>query len=276
MIMKTLIEILKQFDIEKDNWMGTWDENAVTECFYKCAKKILLDGYFLVNNKYIIDLGAIELYYHEEEGDIKDHIMYHTNEHIAKAELCKDGYPYFKFGSLNLHTSGVDVTFEKEKDEKTGEEKKYRASFLIRAYRAIRIDNKKDDDVLKILHEPNPIYDCCSTHIFDDMFIDGISFDGDNKTEIRWVTLKTSKKVEIEKLPRKNVAVMYKMNKKDNGTFEKVTKQYYEDNMKVFENEEYKNQISKVEFFTTNKKTYLQDQRPWLFVREDLIEKIRK
>lgn len=271
---KTLIEILKQFENNKNNWKGTWNENAVAECFKPCAIDLLCKGYFLVNGKYIIDLGAIELYYHEEKTNgIKDHIMYHTNEHLAKAELCKKGYPYFKFGSLNLHTSGVDVTFEKEKDEETGEVKNYRASFLIRAYRAIKIDDNKD--VQKILHESKPVFDCCSTHIFDDMFIDGISFDGENKTEINWLTLKTSKNVKIEQLPRKNVSVMYK---KDNGKFEKVTKEYYEDknNVNVFENEEYKSQISKVEYFSINKKMYLQDQRPWLFVREDLIEKFKK
>ena len=45
--------------------------------------------------------------------------MYHYGENV----------PYFpKAGSLHPHRSGVDVTFENE-------DKEYRASFLIRAYR---------------------------------------------------------------------------------------------------------------------------------------------
>ena len=42
----------------------------------------------------VVILGAIELYYHEEEGDIKDYIMYHiperycnTKSKVVKLEL---------------------------------------------------------------------------------------------------------------------------------------------------------------------------------------------
>jgi hypothetical protein len=163
--MEKLIEILNEFDKRKDEWKGEWNVEAIAKCFEPCAKEILCNGYFLVNNEYIIDLGAIELYYHEENGTIKDHIMYHTNEHLPKnyKEVIKykGGYPYFKLGSFNLHTSGVDVTFENQN-------KKYRASFLIRSYRVLKKENEED---VKSLVMP---FDACSTHIFDDMFYSGI------------------------------------------------------------------------------------------------------
>jgi hypothetical protein len=73
--MEKLIEILKQFDQERTKRKENWNEASVAESFHPIAENILCNGYFLVNEMYIIDLGAIELYYHEEEGDIKDYIM---------------------------------------------------------------------------------------------------------------------------------------------------------------------------------------------------------
>ena len=102
--MENLIEILKQFDQERTKRAENWNEASVAESFHPIAENILCNGYFLVNEMYIIDLGAIELYYHEEEGDIKDYIMYHTNEHSSKSKVFElnGGFPYFKFGSFNL------------------------------------------------------------------------------------------------------------------------------------------------------------------------------
>ena len=82
--MEKLIEILKEFDkirkrdVNEDKWRDKSIEEkyeTIAEWFRPCAEKILCNGYFLINGKYIIDLGAIELYYHEEDGDIKDFIM---------------------------------------------------------------------------------------------------------------------------------------------------------------------------------------------------------
>ena len=144
--MKGLIEKLEQFDSKRNELQndGLWNENVVADCFHPCAKEILLGGYFLIDKKYIIDLGSIELYYHEEEGEIKDYIMYHTNDHPSKSRVfnLEGGYPYFEFGSFNLHQSGIDVTFENE-------DQKYRASFLIRSYRVL-----KNGESLKDSQEP--------------------------------------------------------------------------------------------------------------------------
>lgn len=213
--METLINILKQFDKKRRTKKVNakqWNENAVAECFKDCAKQILCDGYFLVNDKYIIDLGAIELYYHEEDGEIKDTKMYHTNAQVPKAfkkrldnypnqlplfyKVLKEneGYlPYLKKGSFNLHQSGIDVTFENDDNEQD----KYRASFLIRSYRMF----EKDDPNREII-----LYDPCSSHIYEDLYNAGLLFWGNEKISIQWVkNNEFGKEIEDEPCPRRNL-----------------------------------------------------------------------
>ncbi len=244
--MKELINILKKFEDERAKKKnGIWDANAVAKCFEDCAKEILCNGYFLVNNTYIIDLGAIELYYHEEEGSIKDHIMYHTNEHPSKSKAFeKNGnkYPYFNFGSFNLHQSGVDVTFENEGQH-------YRASFLIRSYRVFK---KEEEDKIYGTLEP---FDKCSTHIFDDMFYEGITFDGKKRTIIKWVVFDKKCSLDPKRYPRVNVA------------------EYDNNKQKVVANitdEEYKNSGDK--YFKQNSIYYKRESRLWQFKRQNITE----
>lgn len=156
--------------------------NKIAECFIPCAKKILA-GYFKVTN----DVGGkvlvrkiqptvLELYYHEEkDGGFRDPIMYHTDyrkrtEKKAKGEtyFSLSGLtelPYYPIGSLNPHTSGIDVTFENAQE-------KYRASFLIRAY-SVTYENGKTRTVDN------------STEIYDDLLLNGISLE--NADWIEWV-----------------------------------------------------------------------------------------
>lgn len=89
------------------------------------AKCFLYGGYINIRNQYHIYVKAVEFYYHEEDGDIKDPIMYHRNDYFIKGDV-----PYFTPLSFNSHDTGVDITFENE-------EKKIRASVLIRAYEVI-------------------------------------------------------------------------------------------------------------------------------------------
>ena len=219
----------------------------MAESFHPIAENILCNGYFLVNGKYIIDLGAIELYYHEEEGDIKDYIMYHTNEHSSKSKVFElnGGFPYFKFGSFNLHQSGVDVTFENET-------KKYRASFLIRSY---RVFCKEEKHKLNDLTIP---FDKCSTHIFDDMFYGGISL-LDNEATIKWI-VSDNKNGDIEQCPRRNVAMYLDS--------QKVSKDDYESNKG-----DLKTKVSNPHFFKYNGQDYLQENRLWQYKRIGIIEK---
>ena len=213
--MEELIEILKEFDSRRDEMKKNvlWNDNAVAECFFPCAEKILLGGYFLINGKYIIDLGCIELYYHEELGFIKDPIMYHTNNHGPYSIHYKSigKYPYFKMGSFNLHQSGVDITFENP-------DKEYRASFLIRSYRVFETnDNERKEDIEYTLKDvSNPKYNPHSTHIFDDMFPNGIVFGDNPDVKIEWV--RCHKGGEIERCNRMNV---YEYEKDNNGEFKK-------------------------------------------------------
>lgn len=251
--MEALIKILEKFDNKrKELKNGKWDEDAVAECFKSCAREILCNGYFLINGKYIIDLGSIELYYHEEEkGGIKDYIMYHTNAHTSKSkifELNNNSFPYFKFGSFNLHQSGVDVTFENE-------EKKYRASFLIRSYRVLKTENglyPKND---------NTEYDTHSTHIFDDMF-----YSGYDKTEIVWIP--TDKKGgNVELCPRINVAEYSNIN----GKYEKHEIKNNDNEYNIAKEESKKKDPFSL-YFESNSKIYKRDMRKWQFKLKNIEE----
>lgn len=248
--MKKLKEILREFDEKRTEKIEAkqWGESAVAECFKNCAKHILCDGYFIVNGKYIIDLGAIELYYHEEEPDgIKDYIMYHTNAHPSRSRIFKlnnNSFPYFEFGNFNLHQSGVDVTFENEK-------KKYRASFLIRSYRVLKTEDglyPKNDDTK---------YDPHSTRIFDDMF-----YSGYGNTKIEWVST-DRKGGKVVQYPRKNVAKYI-----DAGTKVETTESTYNIEMKkaAEDNSYYPN------CFKYRSKYYSQCMRNWRFQLENIIE----
>ena len=266
--MDKLIEILEKFktnredSIKKEDWKEKSAEekySSVADWFNHCAEEILCGGYFLVNGRYIIDLGCIELYYHEEDGSIKDYIMYHSKAHSSKSELCKDGYPYFKIGSFNLHQSGVDITFENNDNLND----KYRASFLIRSYRVLKTNNGDYPigDKTK--------YDNCSTHIFDDMFCEGISFGTKNRTTIEWKELKSPKNEKIKKLPRKNVAKYLSNNVKDDkieGDGRLINKNDY-----TMEINKKKNDSSYIpKYINIGKKYYKQDMRPWQFKLESI------
>lgn len=252
--MKDLIKILERFEANRKDFKTAED---VAKCFEEhCAKDILCNGYFEITwkekekeepEKRIIDIGAIELYYHEEGKDakIKDPIMYHTNDKSSYSKFFdkNKGFPYFKLGSFNLHSSGVDVTFENE-------ENKYRASFLIRSYRVL---NKKEE-----LWSQVPRFDGCSTHIFDDMFPKGMFFKCDNEYSIEWKTLTTPKAQLDDPQLRINVAEYKFVRERENGTF-------------VYE----KVPIEIGEIFDENKhlksdgKYFKRDQRLWHFRRKE-------
>lgn len=157
--------------------------NAIAKCFIPCAQYILA-GCFKVyngNTKRTIRPTAIELYYHEEgAGGFKDPIMYHTEDRKAQY-LASRGItilPYFPLGSMNPHTSGIDITFENPSAQ-------YRASFLIREYELICDDGK-------------PIYVKNSTDIYDDLLINGISLD-----DADWVEWCDGEPLPVDMIERK-------------------------------------------------------------------------
>lgn len=197
-----LISILKQFEDQWDihhNQFPPGDRRmqfseAIAMCFEPCAEKILA-GHFMVKSQEgnrpairIIQPTAIELYYHEEgEGRFKDPIMYHTNDRKvwSKENYFKDrgieGLPYYPIGSLNPHTSGIDITFESAK-------KRYRASFLIREYK-VTYEGGKTVMVVN------------STEIYDDMLLNGIMLD--TADWIEWH--EGTEEVEVVRNWRRNV-----------------------------------------------------------------------
>ena len=101
---------------------GLESEDKAVETFKRLAKPFLYGGYFLVGDEYEIYLKTVEFYYHEENGSIKDPIVYHRNGRFGDRVV-----PYFKPMTIHSHWSGFDVTFENAI-------KGYRASVLLREY----------------------------------------------------------------------------------------------------------------------------------------------
>ena len=137
------------------------DESRLPSQFKLIADYFFYNGYLLVNNVTKIYLRDIEFYYHEENGPIKDPIVYHRNTK-------KKPVDYFpKLGIINTHQSGIDITFENEKE-------KYRASFLIRGYNMIN----NDSDVL--IDE----YETRSTYLYEALFMQHSLTEG---LSIKWI-----------------------------------------------------------------------------------------
>lgn len=176
--MQQLIRILEGFetnrktDLEKYDWSSLSEyerTEKVSEWAMPIAEKIINGGYFKLPDGYCIRIDTLELYYNEEkDGGLRDPIMYHTNDRIPQyvRKVKGDRYKYFSFGSLHLHTSGIDITFENESKE-------YRASFLIRGFSVF--DNISAQPLFK---------EECSTKIYDFMFPYGIN--SENLEKIHW------------------------------------------------------------------------------------------
>jgi hypothetical protein len=130
--MMTLYKVLDAF-----NGRNATSEEQLRNMFEEIAKVALYGGYFCINKTVKIYPRDIEFYFYDERSDkyawARDYNMYHRGKE-------KD-VPYFPLLSLNPHNSGVDVTFENEKEQ-------YRASFLIRAYRYV------DDEYDEVFDQP--------------------------------------------------------------------------------------------------------------------------
>jgi len=133
-ISKTLNTLLSEFR----GAQGKNEEErleSLETAFQQIAGKLLYGGYFVVTNEFNemvrrVYLHNVEFYYHEEgNGVVKDYIVYHRNpEDPAKKP---NPLPSFPIGSLHTHVSGVDITFE---DNKNPANPAYRASVLVRAF----------------------------------------------------------------------------------------------------------------------------------------------
>lgn len=141
-------------------------DSALNKQFKELAHHFICGGYIEVKSGKTsrrIYIDDIEFYYHEEASaanGITDPIVYHR-DHLQPERRKDKTETYFRIGQLNLHQSGIDITFENEKLH-------YRASALIRGY---RIDT--DGESVSF-----------STHLYDDLFKDMSVTDGIN---VRWV-----------------------------------------------------------------------------------------
>ena len=138
--MRTLFEQLKAFDAShSDEVKQAYKE--LTGKFRILAKTFLYGGYIDVYGKYRIYPRTVEFYFHEEDGIVKDWIVYHRNGNPRYDGV--DDVLFFPTMSLNTHDSGFDISFENE-------EKKYRASVLIRRYSVYDMQKKA------FIHMPRP------------------------------------------------------------------------------------------------------------------------
>jgi hypothetical protein len=158
--MTILEEKLKRFK-KLDKIKG---DNA-PQVFKQIAHAMLNGGFRItstVSNKVVIVKPiSVEIYYHEEDGDNKDYIVYHRNPKNSTTR------PYFKLGTLNNHVSGIDITFESEKEN-------YRSSALIRAFSIIGASSED----IRILEIPDSSNEERSTYIYNALFSEFSIFEG--------------------------------------------------------------------------------------------------
>jgi len=238
--------------------------------FNELARIFLYGGYIKVRNNYEIYIRTVEFYFHsEKEGvGIKDPIVYHRNDRDVKGCV-----PYFPFMSIHAHASGFDITFESKFYE-------YRASALIRAYEVKDKDGKylkwmkNESGEYQFIQSAKYEYNTQSTCLYallngfpicvvnkDNMITWVCEVDKDNM--ITWVDDfqgKQMKDCKVKPNPRQNVPLF----RTENGKFEKVTKEYYENHI-----DEFREKIVEPKFLTYDKIKYLQDYRLWQFERDN-------
>lgn len=160
-----LKQLLKDFNGVKG------DEVKLKEFFQKVAPVVFGGQIVAKTSQTTIEIKPvdIEFYYHEEDGDIKDPIMYHRFPKDEK-KRGNDEYRYYEIGQLNMHVSGIDITFEKPG---------YRASILIRGF--LVKENGKDITNRKAKEG----YETRSTVLYDAICRNLSIFD--NGVNISWI-----------------------------------------------------------------------------------------
>ena len=165
--------------------------------FQQLAGKLLYGGHFVVadeNDSVIrkVFLHGVEFYYHEEnDGKVKDYIVYHRNPENPKKK--PNPLPPFPTGSLHTHVSGVDITFE-DQNEKAPD---YRASALVRAFK-----------VEEVKHVPGLLFsdkvDKRSTYFYNALFM-GANILGGHQMKVYWKDNNVKECPKLEGEPRQNV-----------------------------------------------------------------------
>ena len=148
--MTRLEHILREFTqngLSETERQQVLSSNDAPESFVEIAKEVL-GGYFSVKGlegEVKVIPTTIEFYYHEEQGDINDPIVYHRN-----SKNDKEPKHLFEFGILHNHVSGIDITFEHHAHGTD-----CRASALIRTFDVIEGKNvvKRNETRSTMLYE---------------------------------------------------------------------------------------------------------------------------
>ena len=169
---ESLKKALKSFDPQSDN---------LDSQFAELAKWFLYGGYIHVKNNRVdrkVYIREVEFYFYDEKEIIPSNkIVYHRNDNYANIPD-NDNLPigkstrYFDTGTLYLHASGVDITFENET-------KRYRASALIRAFAV------EEKGTIQTIYKNQKI-DPRSTFVYEYLF-EGLSVFDDSGYSIKWV-----------------------------------------------------------------------------------------
>lgn len=134
--MTRLESLLNEFEktgLSEYERQSIYDNKEEPPHTFKQIAKEILDGCFVItsgNESVKVIPTDIEIYYHEENGKIKDEIVYHRNKSKDKKEhenICP-----FELGTLHNHVSGIDITFEFNSEHGI-----CRASALIRQFRIV-------------------------------------------------------------------------------------------------------------------------------------------
>jgi len=174
-----LLKELKSFDGAKGSNFEEKLKN-LDDQFRKIAEIMLCKGHLEFGDKKVY-IRDVEFYYHEENGIMKDPIMYHTNDKKEKKS-------FFPTGSFHFHVSGVDITFEDEN---------YRASALIRGY-------SEDNPNGSVEGRPTYLYNlfnCLSPF---------------EKTVVKWAENDNLSTTGIKQTYRQNVPLYCKKDEKEN------------------------------------------------------------
>ena len=76
-----LISKLNEFQRNYDIRLNKKERNnELDKLFMDLAKYLMYGGYFHCSERYDLYITSVEFYYHEENGEIKDPIMYHRNK----------------------------------------------------------------------------------------------------------------------------------------------------------------------------------------------------
>ena len=162
-VMKTIRLQKKLKSLDTDEIHRAAAVGKVPSEFMKIAEAVF-NGHFLISStmgSVKVYPTCIELYWHEEQGDIKDYIVYHRNSAKENPEI-------FPHGILHNHVSGIDFTFEQgDKPESA-----IRASILIREYKIAKngeiIEEKRPTYLYEAIYSQFSVFDGGFSIIWED------------------------------------------------------------------------------------------------------------